>query len=179
MVHNRTKDFCCIECGYMSSTNGDLKKHIKQVHTQLRDNQCPDCKYKCSLKPTLILHMKTCTGLSNMSKMEQVISELLDELKIDYIYDENFMNLKSAKGGRLRFDFRIPSNSESYLFIEYDGAFHFKPIKGFQALANQMQNDRIKDNFCKENGFPLLRINIFNDKNLRTDIINFLKEFQY
>ena len=107
------------------------------------------------------------------------ISELLTELNVEYIYDENFMDLKGAKGGRLRFDFRIPTASENYLFIEYDGAFHFKPINGFQAWANQMQNDRIKDNFCKEHAFPLLRINIFNDKNLRTDIINFLKEFQY
>ena len=171
--------FQCNDCNFVSKYNGNLKQHRRNVHDRIKDNFCPNCKYSCSRKETLKTHMKSCTGLSNMSKMEQVISELLTELNVEYIYDSNFMDLKGAKGGRLRFDFRIPSNSESYLFIEYDGIYHFKPIKGFQAWANQMQNDRIKDNFCKENGFPLLRINIFNDKNLRTDIINFLKEFQY
>ena len=149
------------------------------VHDRIKDNICPNCEYCCSEKSSLTKHMKTCTGLSNMSKMEHVISELLTELNVEYIYDENFMDLRSAKGGRLRFDFRIPTSSENYLFIEYDGIYHFKPINGFQALANQMKNDILKDNFCKEHDFPLLRINIYNDKNLRTDIINFLKEFQY
>ena len=162
-----------------------MKKHIIKeslkynIVDKIKDIECPDCNYSCSRKTNFDRHMKSCTGLSNMSKMEKVISELLTELEIEYIYDSSFMDLRSAKGGRLRFDFRIPTASENYLFIEYDGIYHFRPINGFQALANQMKNDLLKDNFCKEHDFPLLRINIFNDKNLRTDIINFLKEFQY
>jgi hypothetical protein len=109
--------------------------------------------------------------------MEQVISNLLDELNITYIYDESFMNLKSVKGGRLRFDFRIPTLSESYIFIEYDGIYHFKPIRSQEALENQQKNDNIKNEFCKKNNFPLLRISCFNDEDFKTDIIEFLKEF--
>ena len=122
-------------------------------------------------------HIKTCTGGSNMSKMEQVIANLLDELNITYIYDESFMDLKSVKGGRLRFDFRIPTSNESYIFIEYDGVYHFKPIRSIEALENQQKNDNIKNEFCKKHNFPLLRISCFNDKDFKADIIEFLKEF--
>jgi hypothetical protein len=101
-IHDKIKDIKCDICDYACSDNGNLYRHIKQVHLKLRDNLCPDCNFKCSDISDLKRHLKTCTGLSNMSKMEQLISQLLDELNITYFYDENFMNLKSAKGGRLR-----------------------------------------------------------------------------
>ena len=86
------------------------------------------------------------------------------------------MDIKSVKGGRLRFDFRIPTSDESYIFIEYDGIYHFKPIRSIEALEMQQENDKIKNEFCRMNNFPLLRISCFNDSNYRSDIIDFLKE---
>ena len=175
-VHDKIKDFQCEKCTDIFSSKSHLTRHIKMVHDKIKDFECQLCKYKCSENCTLKIHMKACTGLSNMSKMEQVIANLLDELNIEYIYDESFMDLKSTKGGRLRFDFRIPTSDESYIFIEYDGIYHFKPIKSQEVFENQQENDKIKNSFCKKNGFPLLRISCFNDSNYRADITEFVKE---
>ena len=171
------KDIECQLCSFKCSSYSNLKAHVKSIHDGTKDFECQQCNFICKTKSDLKRHIQICTGGSKMSKMEQVISNLLDELNITYIYDESFMDLKSVKGGRLRFDFRIPTSNESYIFIEYDGVYHFKPIRSIEALEIQQANDKIKNEFCRMNNFPLLRISCFNDENYRADIIEFLKEF--
>lgn len=45
--------------------------------------------------------------------------------------------------------------------IEYDGEQHFKPIElfgGEKQFKIQVENDNIKNTFCKENNIKLIRI---------------------
>lgn len=66
--------------------------------------------------------------------------------------------------------------------IEYDGEQHFKPIfplnKSIEEkelkLKMQKENDSIKNNFCKTNNIPLLRLNYQNINNMNNIIDKFL-----
>ena len=59
--------------------------------------------------------------------------------------------------GNARFDFYV---NNSYL-IEYDGTTHYVPIGGWnneKSVQNQQERDAIKNQWCKENNIPLIRI---------------------
>ncbi len=52
---------CNIEdCNYSCSSNADLQKHIKQVHTKIKDLKCniEGCNFKCSSNSHLQQHIK-------------------------------------------------------------------------------------------------------------------------
>jgi hypothetical protein len=56
----------------------------------------------------------------------------------------------------LRFDFYLP---EQNTLIEYDGEPHFvKRGKYGEKFENRQQNDKIKNQFCKDNNIKLIRI---------------------
>lgn len=57
----------------------------------------------------------------------------------------------------MRFDFYI--NEDNYL-IEYDGEQHFKDTNGFfkTTLEEIQKRDIFKNQWCKENNIPLIRI---------------------
>ena len=51
--YNKTCDRCrirfkCSTCEYTCSSNCDLQKHIKFVHTKIKDVRCEQCNYTCS-----------------------------------------------------------------------------------------------------------------------------------
>ena len=61
--------------------------------------------------------------------------------------------------------------------IEYDGEQHFKPIEYFGGEAHfkiQQKHDKIKDDFCKENGISLLRIPYYKFDNIEEELNNFI-----
>jgi very-short-patch-repair endonuclease len=58
----------------------------------------------------------------------------------------------------LPFDFYIPKYN---LCIEYDGRQHYEPIPYFggeEAFEKNQLRDKIKNNYCKDNNIPLIRI---------------------
>ena len=57
----------------------------------------------------------------------------------------------------MRFDFYI--NEDNYI-IEYDGEQHFKDTNGFfkTTLEEIQKRDIFKNQWCKENNIPLIRI---------------------
>lgn len=63
-----------------------------------------------------------------------------------------------------RFDFVILNEQEEVqYFIEYDGEQHFKDNSHFlwhnkEQLSNIMKKDELKNNYCKDNNIPLIRI---------------------
>ena len=59
--------------------------------------------------------------------------------------------------GKCRFDFYVNNN---YL-IEYDGQQHFESVEYFggeEQLKIQQKRDTYKNQWCKENNIPLIRI---------------------
>jgi hypothetical protein len=169
-VHTKIKDFKCNQCEYECSQEGNLKAHIKQVHNKIKDFKCPSCTYKCSQKSNLTRHISICTGELNCSSGELAVIKTLDRLGHEYAYDECYNNVRDK--GLLRFDFRLEIN-EQVIMIEYDGGFHFEPIRmgnmtdeeAEEAHRNTVRRDKIKDDYCEANDIPILRIPYWEKEN--------------
>jgi hypothetical protein len=91
-----------------------------------------------------------CTICSN-SKGELKIYNFLVNNKIKFQPEYRFENCKNKK--TLPFDFYLEDINTC---IEYDGELHF--MDKFGSLEQQIINDEIKTNFCKNNQIKLIRI---------------------
>jgi hypothetical protein len=133
-------------------------------------------------------HLKHCSkGLkSNKSSGELKVESILHKYNIDFWYDANHNGLKGYNGrGYLRFDFGINLEDGDICFIEYDGIQHFRPSQfgsqtkedGEEAFEIQQENDKIKDNYCKDNEYMLLRIpyTVHKIDDMESIIVDFLE----
>ena len=94
---------------------------------------------------------------NGISKPVEKIMQILKDNNIKYILEKTFdtcINPKTNK--KLRFDFYI---EDKYL-LEYDGEQHFKISfhNTEEDLNNIQERDNIKNNWCKNNNIPLIRI---------------------
>jgi hypothetical protein len=87
------------------------------------------------------------------------------EKKIECILKENFIHYKSQYSffdlPRMKFDFAIFTDNGLSHIVEYDGQQHFKPVKawgGLKRYEKQLENDGVKNKYCKENDIRLVRI---------------------
>jgi len=99
------------------------------------------------------------------SKLEKLVMKYLEYHNIEYNHDckiDNCINLDS--GISLRFDFYL---IEYNILIECDGLQHFKPVSFSRDqsnitkcanFVNQVKLDMIKDVFCRDHDYKLLRI---------------------
>ena len=94
---------------------------------------------------------------------ENRVAKILRKLNIKYKSEISFYDCKSEYGNYLIFDFIIPTKN---IVIEYDGEKYHrsKQIK---------QRDKIKNDFLKDNGYCLLRLN----KSHWTDLEQVIKKF--
>lgn len=121
-------------------------------------HKCPKCDYTSPYPKGIRHHLQSHDNL-NCSKGEFKIMQTLDEMGIEYKFD------RSYKLNNLRWDFILEIDSNT-LFIEYDGVQHFKPTRfggvsqemAEDKLVKQQAHDKLKDEFCKEEGHHLLRI---------------------
>jgi len=172
-VHDKIKDFLCdIDgCKKAFCTNSKLKRHLANIHDiEVKWFYCPEdnCDYKSKSKDNFKRHQQTCMGNggvgSNGEKyVKQCLSDLGFLLTEDYVYDQTFQPLSQYTNKNLRFDFRFLNHN---IIIEYDGIQHFEPqrfggISQEQAEENfkeLQENDKLKNDFCKENNFKMIRI---------------------
>ena len=80
--------------------------------------------------------------------------DILKNNKIDYI----FQYPVKIEGHNLFFDFYIKDYN---CFIEYDGEQHFKAVDYFggkEKFEKQVQYDGLKNKYCKNNNYILIRI---------------------
>ncbi|MEN8079152.1 hypothetical protein ABFP60_19505 [Clostridioides difficile] len=144
---------------YISAKTLIRVKHIK-------------CGYIWSVSPDHLLNRKDncpyCTYLGNNSKGNREVSTYLECNGYEYEREKSFDDLVGIKGqNKLRFDFYLPQNN---ICIEYDGEQHYKPVKifgGEEKLRQQIQNDRIKNNFCKVNNIKLIRVPYYELNNIK------------
>ena len=99
------------------------------------------------------------------SKNERSLARYLEEKNIEYIQEYRFNSCYDIKP--LPFDFYLP---QFKCLIEIDGLQHFKPTNYRGKLddeavqknfALQQRHDKIKNNFCKSNNIPFLRLPYF------------------
>lgn len=114
------------------------------------------CKCDCGrekdvLGTSLRQHRSLSCGLhSNISKGNVKIAELLNQAHIPYETEKTFSTCKDKK--ELPFDFYA---NKQYL-IEYDGKQHFE--EGIFDYEYTHKHDLIKNQWCKNNNIPLIRI---------------------
>ena len=92
---------------------------------------------------------------------EEAIRLFLEKNNIEYKHQYFFKDCRDKLA--LRFDFYIPSYN---LLIEYDGIGHFEPTnfngiddkRANEGFKKQQFHDQIKNEYCKSNNIPLLRI---------------------
>lgn len=139
--------------------------NIPILHKCLLDG----CEWKA--RPTNILHGYGCPQC-NESKGEKKIRLWLEKNNIPYKKQEKFDNCRDIKP--LPFDFYLPTFN---IAIEYDGRQHFEPIEFFggqEYFESVKMHDGLKNEYCKNNGIPLLRIPYFKFDNIEEELNNFL-----
>ena len=92
----------------------------------------------------------------NKSKGENKIEQWLNEHNIIFEQQKKFDDCCDQLP--LPFDFYLPQKNTC---IEFDGIQHFEPIARFGGQENleyTQRHDQIKNEYCKQNNIPLLRI---------------------
>ena len=100
--------------------------------------------------------IQSCGHCNHKSLGEEKIEKLLKENNLSFTQEKTFSNCYlTDKRGKMRFDFYV---NDAYL-IEYDGKQHFIQDSGYgKDLKNIQQRDAYKNQWCKENNIPLIRI---------------------
>ena len=177
MVHDKIKDVECPKCDFKCSYNGNLQRHIKAVHDKIKDFECDLCDFKCSAKGDLQKHIVICTGDRNISGGEFEVINNLKKLglieDIDYIFNSSFSELTDYAKRPLRFDFKFINHK---IVIEFDGKQHTEPIR-FGGVSREKADenfntiklcDKLKDEFCRENDYKMIRISYLEFPNILT-----------
>lgn len=109
----------------------------------------------------LISGNSTSCGCSKNFKGEQQIKQLLEKANLSFEIQKTFNNcIYPLTQGHARFDFYV---NKQYL-IEYDGIQHFQLLNSFygqnpeELLELNQYRDAFKNQWCKENNIPLIRI---------------------
>lgn len=137
---------------------GDIWK--TSMHSLIQGSGCPKCA---------------------MSRGEKMVVSVLGGLDIDYIPQHTFDDCVLVN--KLRFDFYLPKYNA---VIEYDGQQHYEPVdfanKGkewaVELLIKNQERDSFKNNYCRENHIPLLRIPYWEYENIEILIKDFIKDIQ-
>ena len=114
-----------------------------------------DCGNECDVVGTSLRngHTTSC-GCINYSIGEKNIENILQQNNISYIREYKPIELQNK-----RFDFALlDKNNKIYRLIEFDGRQHYD-INTKYFSQQQVESDKIKNEWAKEKGIPLVRIN--------------------
>lgn len=134
-------------------------------------HKCKKCSYEWDLTPSHALSGGGCPKCSNSYGEKSIINHL-DKLNINYDFQKKFNDCKDKKP--LPFDFYLPDYNKC---IEYDGKQHFEPIEFFggeKSFLITKRHDKIKDEYCENNGISLLRIPYYKYDKIEEELNNFL-----
>lgn len=187
----------CFYCSYndrfddMRNDPLEVKKKIEEVNNNLLLNPF---EYKNAVQPNLIIKCGCCgkntftTSYSNYithdinrcrycsnteSAGERAVRLYLESLQIDYVQQKKFEDCADKR--QLPFDFYLIDQN---ILIEYDGEQHYWAVFGEKSFQNTLKHDEIKNNYCKENDIPLLRIPYWEKGNIEIIIDNFINNRQ-
>ena len=156
----------------------------------LENYQGAKIKIKCRCKidgyeweplPNNLLNEQGCPKC-NITKGEKRVAQYLDNLDIPYIYNKKyFKDLVGTGGGLMSPDFIIPTLK---IWIEYDGIQHFEPTDFTSKMSEEevqeqfkqiQQNDKIKNQYAKDNNWTLIRIPYWDYDNIEKILDSYLK----
>lgn len=118
----------------------------------------------------------------SMSKYEKVISDVLTQNNVDFIFQYRIPDCKDIYP--LPFDFYLPQYN---LLIEFDGEQHINPYYYITMLGEEEGNkmflkgqyhDSIKTEYCKVHRINLLRISFKDKYNIEKIILNEIKKLE-
>lgn len=93
---------------------------------------------------------------------EKRIKEILNKTNITYKHNISIKEVKSNKGGVLKFDFIVYKDNKIEYIIEFDGEQHFgytgRDWSTKQHFEDCRKNDLIKNKYCFDNNIILIRI---------------------
>lgn len=108
-------------------------------------------------------------GCDGRSRGEQMVEFLLSQNDIPFEQEKSFKSCQMTTHGKMRFDFFV---NNKYI-IEYDGEQHFIERKsGWNApekIKATQARDSFKNQWCKDNSIPLIRIPYTHLKDLCID----------
>jgi len=131
--------------------------------------QCGKCGeiYTTSLSMYIYAHVDRCPKCSKrISKGEQLIMDILDRYKVNYIYQFPFDDCRDKQP--LPYDFYLPNYN---LCIEFDGPQHFEPKYGEKQFRITKLHDAMKDWYCRWNDIDLLRIPYWEGSHLEEILV--------
>lgn len=136
-----------------------------------RDGVMWRCVCECgNIKDVLGVDLRagnvTSCGCMGKSKGEYYIEKILTQNNIPFVKEFP----QDINGHLMRYDFAILQNNKISYFIEFDGEQHFHPVKHFGGKVYFdyiKENDNLKNNWCKNNNIPLIRIPYTELNNLK------------
>lgn len=168
------------------------KTHINYLNYMESINGYELIEYNGAKTPSLFYHKKCgkyfymLTGVFKSgarcscecnSRGERAIEKFLVEQNIKFAQQQTFKDCRSKKNFPLRYDFYLPNHN---ILIEYDGEFHYKEMDLRNSdLSYQQENDKIKDEYAKENNIKLLRIPYWEFDNIEEIILSVLNEHSF
>lgn len=115
-------------------------------------------------------NIRSC-GCIKKSIGEMNIENILQQENIEYQTQYSFNDLKNVS--LLRFDFAIFSKEHKLdRLIEFDGIQHYEEQNFFShSLTENKNNDKIKNEYCKNNNIPLVRIPYWERDNITLEML--------
>lgn len=163
-----------------------VNPHIEPLEPYIDDHSKIKCKctihnYEWYALPNKILHRKTgcpkCASYHN----ENNIDEILDDWGYKYTAQKRFDDCKDKY--TLPFDRYL---DDFNILIEYDGEGHYFPIRRGSMTEQDAEDnfkivqyhDKIKDDYCKKNNIPLIRIPYWESENIKEFLFDNLVKYK-
>jgi very-short-patch-repair endonuclease len=186
-VHLNLNPYMCDweNCELKFPSPENMRRHVNGVHLDIRNYPCPNenCDYIFHCSTHLKSHINICTNGEVGSSGEVKTKHILIDLGINFRFDSSY-ELMGENGKYLRWDFIILTDDDP-LFIEVDGEQHFSPQRFGNTtqedadvrFITQKRRDKLKNEYCIDNGYLLLRVrNNLIDKKFKKIITEFIEE---
>lgn len=170
--------------GKLTVVRTQPKKEGQKTHGNLWVCRC-ECGNTTIVSASHLVsgHTKSC-GCTRSFNEEKIIGILIKN-NIKFKTQFSISDLVSKETGRkLKFDFAIfDNNNHVVMFIEYDGEQHFK-VSRFSGNRRKneiyfekiQKSDELKNSYCQQNGFSLLRIPYTYEDQVEKLILGALRE---